>query len=201
MSALRYFTVNTWGTITDPDFEAPQTWGDVFPQVDPAGIRSWKDVLDEVDRCSPLVSRFQMLAFREADRLANLWPMQSSPVASQILSALEADPDDGWRTWVEMEGDKGVARFQAEIAQWRQKPADALQVGSLALNQVAQAHAKAFFEQIDGDTLDALGVVIAEGDHPGSSYHAAELRGSLEVANERAAERGLPFRFMPAGGA
>jgi hypothetical protein len=48
-----------------------------------------------------------------------------------------------------------------------------------------------FFQEMDGKMLDALGVVIVEGDHPGSTYFAAELRGVMEDANtvtERAGE-------------
>jgi hypothetical protein len=48
---------------------------------------------------------------------------------------------------------------------------------------------------MDGKMLDALGVVIIEGDHPGSTYFAAELRGEMKVANAVAEREGLPFRF------
>jgi hypothetical protein len=48
---------------------------------------------------------------------------------------------------------------------------------------------------MDGQMLDALGVVIVEGDHPGSTYFAAELRGAMKVANAVAEKEGLPFRF------
>ena len=52
-----------------------------------------------------------------------------------------------------------------------------------------------FFQEMDGKMLDALGVVIVEGDHPGSTYFAAELRGKMEDANAVAEREGLPFRF------
>jgi hypothetical protein len=56
-----------------------------------------------------------------------------------------------------------------------------------------------FFQDMDGKMLDALGVVIVEGDHPGSTYFAAELRGAMKEANSVAETEGLPFRFR--GGA
>ena len=46
---------------------------------------------------------------------------------------------------------------------------------------------------------DALGVVIVEGDRPGSSYFAAELRNELADANAAAQRLGLPFRFRAEG--
>ena len=56
--------------------------------------------------------------------------------------------------------------------------------------------AKSFFESIDVDIADDLGVVIVEGDHPGSSYFAAELRKGIDHANYRAERLGLDFRFV-----
>ena len=49
----------------------------------------------------------------------------------------------------------------------------------------------------DDKTLDALGVEIIEGKHPGSSYYAAELRQDVDYANEVAREMGWEFRFRP----
>ncbi|MBS0177041.1 MAG: hypothetical protein JSR64_23710 [Nitrospira sp.] len=42
--------------------------------------------------------------------------------------------------------------------------------------------------------MDALGIVVIEGDCPGSSYYAAELHTEVEVANRIAAERGWTIR-------
>jgi hypothetical protein len=55
-----------------------------------------------------------------------------------------------------------------------------------------------FFQDMDGKMLDALGVVIVEGDRPGSTYFAAELRAEMKVANAVAEREGLPFRFRMA---
>jgi hypothetical protein len=43
--------------------------------------------------------------------------------------------------------------------------------------------------------MDALGVQIIEGEHPGSTYYAAELRQDIDYANEVAREIGLECRF------
>jgi len=45
--------------------------------------------------------------------------------------------------------------------------------------------------------MDALGVEIIEGEHSGSSYHAAELRQNVDYANQVARESELEFRFRP----
>ncbi len=48
---------------------------------------------------------------------------------------------------------------------------------------------------MDPDVRDELGVVVAEGEHPGNTYYAAELRKSVYEANATAEALGLPFRF------
>lgn len=52
-----------------------------------------------------------------------------------------------------------------------------------------------FFEQLDGDDCELLGVDIVEGEHPGSSYYAAELTLSVEEANAIAEQLGLRIYF------
>ena len=120
-------------------------------------------MINEVECCQPLASHFLTLAYDEAEHLDALAAAQRTAVERRILAALEDDPDEGWRDWVKLEGDKGQA--------------------------------EAFFQRLDGDTLDAVGVVIVEGEHPGSTYYAAELRASLEDANAAAQDLALPFRF------
>ena len=48
---------------------------------------------------------------------------------------------------------------------------------------------------MDLDVLDELGVVVVGGEHPGSTYYAAELRKPVHEANATAEDLGLPFRF------
>ena len=57
------------------------------------------------------------------------------------------------------------------------------------------ALAKKYFERLDYQTLDGLGVQIVEGGHPGSSYYAAVLRQDVDYVNQVARSLGLTFRF------
>ncbi len=63
-----------------------------------------------------------------------------------------------------------------------------------------QGAAMQFFESMDDEMLDALGVVIVEGEHPGPSYYAAELRQPMADANAMAEALDLPFRFVTGRG-
>ncbi len=189
------FSVSEWGTISDPNFQEARTWGDVFEHIWVGGIRTWRDVISEVESCQPLISHFESLAYDEAERLGVLSSEQLTATERRILAALEEDPDEGWRDWIKLAGNPGVERFKEEIAAWLEEPVDDTQSDWFPIHYGAQGKAKAFFEQLDGDTLDALGVVIVEGEHPGSTYYAAELRASVEDGNAAAQELGLPFRF------
>jgi hypothetical protein len=48
-----------------------------------------------------------------------------------------------------------------------------------------------------GSDRDKLRVRIVEGDHPGSSYYAAELSGDIDEANRAAEAADIPVRFVP----
>lgn len=59
----------------------------------------------------------------------------------------------------------------------------------------AQGAALLFWRDGDLDPAD-FGIVVVEGEHPGSSYYAAELRGSIEYANVQAQKLGAAVRFV-----
>ena len=63
----------------------------------------------------------------------------------------------------------------------------------------SQGRAFGFFQDQPSELLNALGIVVIEGEHPGSSYYAAELRESIQHANESVERLGLPFRFKQRG--
>ena len=53
-----------------------------------------------------------------------------------------------------------------------------------------------YFRDMDEESLEQIGVVIVEGDRPGSTYYAAELRGDIREANKAAKRAGLNVRFV-----
>lgn len=197
-----HFAVNEWRTITDPDYEENETWEDIFG-ISTRYLHTPADVIAEVRGCEPLASHFQVLAEDEREDLTSQLesddplPAQRRRHFRQVVQALEADPDEGWRAWITLEGAAGVPRFRRLIDDWLSEPADYSQSDWFPTNHGSLGQAKAFFESLPRDTRDALGVVIVEGEHPGSSYFAAELRQDIAQANEVAAGLGLPFRFKP----
>ena len=52
-----------------------------------------------------------------------------------------------------------------------------------------------FAEEVDAGLLDDLKIVVVDGEAPGSTYFAAELRSGVVDANRTAARLGLPIIF------
>jgi hypothetical protein len=51
---------------------------------------------------------------------------------------------------------------------------------------------------MDYESLLLLGVEVIEGEHPGSTYYAADLRIGIEEANAAAEAARIPARFIRA---
>jgi hypothetical protein len=94
-----------------------------------------------------------------------------------------------------LEGKAALPRYEVEVEQWLASPIEPKDREWFPLSSGAQGRAKLFFESISYETLSALGVVIIEGDCPGSPCNAAELRQPINKANAAAAAMELSFRF------
>jgi hypothetical protein len=114
---------------------------------------------------------------------------------SELKSVLE-DEDFGWKEWIRLEGESRLGWFITYIDQtWLQEELNWHDVDYFPNHYSGVAVAKQFFEELDGDTLDALGVDIIEGEHPGSTYYAAELRQDIDHANQVARDMSWDCRF------
>jgi len=196
LAAPWYFEVNDSGTIVEVGGEEPSVNSDVY---DLYLGNTPESLIDEVDRYSELRSLFQTLAADELEDVEmSLDDGHVDPAKRARLLALKAalqDEDDGWRAWVKLEGQPGLARFQDEIGYWLDAPVNWFNTEFWPRGWSGQGKALAFFEQVGRGIRDDLGVVIIEGEHPGSTYYAAELRATIEEGNEAAQRLGLPFRF------
>jgi hypothetical protein len=62
-----------------------------------------------------------------------------------------------------------------------------------------QSAALSFFRTIDHDSILGIEIEIVEGEHPGSTYYAAELVIDPDEANAIAVRDGIPLRFRRVG--
>lgn len=112
----------------------------------------------------------------------------------------DADPKIGnssnaLRTWLAGLDNAGRDEMTNAIYDWLDEEVDASEYGYTAMAGFSgQASALCFF-QSEPELVEALDIKIIEGDHPGSSYFAAEISQDIESTNALAAAEGLPIRF------
>lgn len=203
---LTFYEVAENGTISDPTVPEPKLRADVFQNISPRFIRSAEDLISEVDDCIPLASHFSNLAANHLSDIEDKLEADDNTLGfverrrlAFLVAALQDDPDTGWRDWVEHEGDPGLAGFKKIIQDWLDDDIDWDEAEWFDRGWSGQDAALGFFSSLDAKVLDALGVVIIEGEHPGSSYYAAELRDEIVDANQTAQALGLAFRFRAEG--
>jgi len=121
-------------------------------------------------------------------------------VADEIDDPETADDDDDrWRSWIGDLDAAGRAALRQRVRDWLEDDIDWDYVEFFPMHTGPQGETLAYFESVDGDVLDAFGVVLVYGDRPGSTYFAAELKTDVDTANSKAAELGLDFRFVEEG--
>ena len=203
---LFFYEVAEYGTISDPGVPAPKLRSDVFQNISPGFIRSVDDLISEVEGCHPLASHFSILAADhlsdiedELDADDNALGFIERRRLAFLAAALRDDPDTGWRDWVAHEGDLGLADFKEIIQDWLDEDVDWDEAESFDSCWSGQSAALGFFSGLDAKVRKALGVVIIEGEHPGSSYYAVELRGEIARANQTAQTLSLAFQFRAEG--
>jgi len=181
---LREFVVDEYGTISDPVSFEP-TNAEVFDLDD---YQSIDTLIETVELCPPLLNHFHQLAWEKKNELAESG-------SATLLHAL-SDEDFGWRNWITAEGEAGLGWFIGQVEAWLDEPASDDEQTAQQFSGVALA--KRYFECLGNKTMDALGVQIIEGEHPGSTYYAAELRQDIDYANQVARDSGLECRFLRA---
>ncbi len=216
-----YFEVDGSGTIIEPDVDDPKINADVY-DLTPADLSDAKSLIAAVNSRGELLTHFQLLhedfvceqsglledrmARLEAERddaavsAAHRRELQNEITALKTQIAAFGDGSHDWQDWVASEGEAGLSRFRNEIDSWLQRPVQWSNMEWWDQDWSGQGRALSFFQRMDHRLVQEIGVVIVEGDHPGSTYFAAELRVSVEDANMAATELELPFRFRMAAG-
>jgi len=220
-----YFDVDDDGTLVESGMNDPTVRSDVWDDIRISRLETPQDLIYAVEECEPLADHFRWLAWDERDahqfeldeddrvrrRLADeddedertylsdslMEPARRAQL--ERLVKLLKDEDNGWKRWVKDAGNDELPRFHAVIEKWLSEPVDSNDLEWLPDDFGGQGNALSFFQHTAADVADELGVVIVEGEHPGSTYYAAELRNSIEDANQAAERLGLPFRFRTAG--
>lgn len=113
-----------------------------------------------------------------------------------------AEPDaigtaTDWREWLSVGNADVIEEAIETINAWLDGEPSELDLEQADLyGSSGQGYALRFF-QAEPETTEAFGIKIIEGEHPGSSYYAAELHMDIAEANALAEAKGIPIRFAP----
>lgn len=204
---LTEFEVSDSGTLRMANYVEAETRADFYIDVADFWSRSPHDLADAMEGCQPLAWAVHSIyaAFRdelEADlraaQGAGRRHAQRLTALKARLATLPTDPLDGAKDWLlALSASEFKSRIVPEIRKWFAEPPDWRFEGDhLPESGTAQGAAVQFFNSMSVDDLEKLGVEVVEGEHPGSTYYAAELLGDIEEANRVAEEAGIPVRFV-----
>jgi hypothetical protein len=198
---LYLFDVNEEGTLSVAGFAEPQTRADAYA-TDAIELEDI-DTLQKFAERTSLGNRLQdcYTGYRDGlvDELEEASTAALRRTLKKRLAKLPDDPDTGWMTWLEVEPEKAQAEFADIVADYLDEPPDwGNEFDWMPDSATAQGEAYRYFSTTDQDQLETLGVIIVEGDCPGSSYIAAELQVTVEEANRAAQAADIPIRFKAA---
>lgn len=205
------YEVAEYGTLTRRGAHLPDTQREALDITDgePVDVQQLCDLAAD---CVPLTEFLLKLAKRE---LEQRWLDLDEPDDAETeeeredlqmqldeIEKLQIDVDrdsEGLRAWLGTLCETHQQEILAEARRWLDGAPDWLALEAACILVGPQVEGLRFFESLDSEVLDLLGVKLIYGEHPGSSYYAAELTLDPREANARAREAGLPLRFVHAG--
>lgn len=201
------FEVTASGTLRIANFPEAEIRAEFYEDVADRWDGAPENLAEAMDECRPLAWAVDSIYADVRDQIvADIAAAQNDAqqdkhrIAAMIarLEQLPEEPDEGARAWL-----LGLTEFEFEtlvvppVREWfSERPDWRFEDDYLPHTETAQGAALEFFRSMDARSVELLGVDIVEGDHPGSTYYAAELRGDIEDANRAAELAGLRIRFV-----
>ena len=209
---ITVFEVSDGGTLRMANYAEAKTRAEFYEYVAGFWSGSPKDLAEAMDECQPLAwavhsiysdFRYELEAdLQDAQDAQDAGSGHKRKLANlkARLDALPEEPEEGAADWLlSLTSKEFEGRVVPEIEKWFGEPPDwGFEDDFLRESGTAQGAALEFFRDMAGDDLETLGVEVIEGEHPGSTYYAAELRGDIDEANRAAEAAGIPVRFVPA---
>ena len=203
------FEVDERGTLQMANFAEAETRADFYEYVAGFWSRSPKDLAEAIDECQPLAwAVYSIYSDFRGELKRDLQDAQGAGSGNKRklaalpprLDALPEEPEKGAPNWLlSLTGKEFKGRVVPKIEKWFGEPPNwSFEGDYLPESGTAHGAALEFFRNMSADDLKTVGVEVIEGEHPGSTYHAAELRCDIEEANRAAEAAGIPVRFMAA---
>ena len=180
-SALDIFEVDEYGTIRPRGAAEVSLNRQIFTDINPRRLDTPDDLVEAIESAYPLQVRVEVMA------------------EAELGDDVDDADDEVWCIWVRRLDAAGLAALRQKVLDWLDEEADWEWAEFFPQHAGPQGEGLAYFESLRIDDLEELGVVLVYGDHPGSSYFAAELKTDIESANSRAIDLGLCVRFVCEG--
>lgn len=201
------FVVNDGGVLGMAHYKEAETRADFYDSVAHWWSRSPKNLAHAMDDCQPLAWAVHSIYSDFRDELeGHLQDAQDAGSGSKRkvagltaqLKALAQEPEEGAPVWLmSLTSKEFEDRVVPDIEKWfGGAPNWSFEGDYLPDSGTAQGAALEFFRNMMPDELEALGVDVIEGEHPGSTYYAAKLRVDIDDANRAAEAAGLSIRFL-----
>ncbi len=203
------FEVDSGGALSMLGHYEPETRAEFYEEVAEDWSGSTQALADAMDYCQPLAWAVHSIYSDFRDELASdaHEAQKAGTSHKKRLAALQArlrampeEPEDGVEAWLLTLTSREFEEWVSpEIEKWFESPPNwAFEDDYLPKSGTAQGAAMEFFQSMDIDQRQALGVRVVEGEHPGSTYFAAELHCDIDEANRAAEKAGIPVRFVAA---
>jgi hypothetical protein len=200
------FDVTEYGTLSISDYPEPKIRKDTY-DICSNWSQDHQKLVYAIESCTPLSWKVTDLhrdfIEEKLDSMSDsLYELLGCQIAvNKVLSDVrenigDSDCPEVVKLWIEEMNQADFSYLVSAIENWlNEEPHWSYECEYFDSCADGQRAALDFFRYIDQNSLDQLGIVIVEGEHPGSTYYAAELRADLKEANEIALNELIPVRF------
>jgi hypothetical protein len=136
----------------------------------------------------PVASRLELIALARDEG-------DVSDAIEEVMADEKADPGADWEDWVAHADDDTLEYLIDKANQWVNGELDSDDWERANISGYSSTGSALRFFRDDFEYNELFDIAIVEGDCPGSSYFAAELRMDIAEANVLALEQGIPIRF------
>ena len=196
------------GELVMANYPDAETRADCYGDIGGWCLESPDALLEAMDSCRPLAWQVEEIYTGILEEFqSQLWSAETEEKPDRKkLAALKARlrsmPESSEKViaaWVrKAEPNYFKTVIVGRIEQWLAGPCAGEDSDYVPPEATARGAAAVFFEGLDPNKLDEVGVAVVEGEHPGSSYYAAHLELGIEEANAAAKKAKLPVRFIAA---
>mgnify|MGYP001461362828 CR=1 FL=1 len=201
------FIVGEGGTLSMSGTPVPEARYEVYEHIADDWQASAQDLFDAMDQCEPLAWAVHAIYEEVREQVESSLKLAVAQRAfnqprinalAKRLSRMPDDPSEAAGEWLLALSDEEFDQLIVPVIRdWFDAAPDPIhETDYLPDTATPQGLAMTYWQQAEAALREALGVVIVEGEHPGSTYFAAELTQPVDLANQRALALKVPIRFV-----